>query len=189
MEWYYANGDERDGPVPEHALDELAAEGTIRADTLVWRSGMKEWEPAWKHVPRLAPEGSETGTGVPASGQRRAGGPQRDYHRKSDPVDAAREFFRRYLDFQGRSNRGEFWYWILDNLVLSIIAYAIGGDTLQSLWGLATLIPGIALAVRRLHDIGKSGWWVLLWLIPVIGWIILIYWYAQRPEAGPNAYG
>ncbi len=200
MQWYYANGDEQDGPVPEHALEELARDGTIRRETLLWRSGMADWEPAWKHVESLEPQrpasaaGAPPIPGMPRAGSRRPGGgtdteANRDYRRESGPVDAAREFFRRYTDFGGRSNRGEYWFWMLDSLVLGFLASAALGDTGNALWTLATIIPSIALGVRRLHDIGRSGWWLLIILVPLIGFLVLIYWAVQPPEDGPNQYG
>ena len=63
------------------------------------------------------------------------------------------------------------------------------GDLLQSLFGIATFIPGIALGIRRMHDIGKSGWWLLVGLIPIIGWIVLIVWLATKSDAGSNQWG
>ena len=63
------------------------------------------------------------------------------------------------------------------------------GDLLQSLFGIATFIPGIALGIRRMHDIGKSGWWLLIGLIPIVGWIVLIVWLATKSDAGSNQWG
>jgi len=60
---------------------------------------------------------------------------------------------------------------------------------LQSLFGIATFVPGIALGIRRMHDIGKSGWWLLIGLIPIIGWIVLIVWLATKSDAGSNQWG
>ena len=129
--------------------------------------------------------------GAPAEGWRGAGGtaPGRDYRRESDPLDAAKRFFRNYASFSGRSNRGEYWFWMLDSIIISAFAYLVGGDGLQSLWGLATLVPTLALNVRRLHDIDRSGWWLLIWLIPLIGWAILIWGMTQAPDDRPNRYG
>jgi uncharacterized membrane protein YhaH (DUF805 family) len=57
------------------------------------------------------------------------------------------------------------------------------------LFGLATFLPGLAVTARRLHDIGRSGWWMLLWLVPLVGWIVLIVWYCQPGQPGTNQYG
>lgn len=60
---------------------------------------------------------------------------------------------------------------------------------LSAIWSLVVLLPSLAVGVRRLHDTGRSGWWLLIWLIPLIGWIILIWWFASRGDEGPNEYG
>jgi uncharacterized membrane protein YhaH (DUF805 family) len=106
---------------------------------------------------------------------------------------------KKYVEFSGRARRKEFWMFVLISavisLVLSIIDRAIGTDSanggglLKSIYGLAVLLPSIAVAVRRLHDIGRSGWWLLLSFLIVIGWIILIIWYAQEGQPGGNKYG
>ncbi len=199
MDWFYANGDSRHGPVPEDALDGLVARGEIGADTLVWRAGMEDWEPAHRHVAGVPP---------PLAGARRAPpripGSAGDYRRESGMKDAAQKFFANYATFSGRSNRGEFWYWALDGLLMSILLGGLdgllfggmmhsdmgnGGGPLSGLWGLVTLVPGLALGVRRLHDIDRTGWWLLLWLVPVVGWIVLLVWFAQKPDEGPNRFG
>lgn len=124
--------------------------------------------------------------------------PTRDYHEQVGMAEAFRRVFSNYANFNGRANRGEFWWWILANILigigLSIIDTAIlgadrGVTLLSGLWSLATLIPSLAVGARRLHDIDKSGWWQLIWLIPVVGWILLIVWFAQRGEDRPNRFG
>lgn len=75
------------------------------------------------------------------------------------------------------------------NFLISILLGILGLDLISSLFSLAIIIPSIAVGVRRMHDIGKSGWFLLLGLIPLIGWIILIYFYAKEGDAGPNQYG
>lgn len=102
----------------------------------------------------------------------------------------------KYAVFSGRAVRSEFWWFVLftivGNVILSIIDVAIGMGGLQplsNLFSLATIIPSLAVGARRLHDIGKSGWWQLLVLIPLIGWIILAFWCAKEGPAEANAYG
>jgi uncharacterized membrane protein YhaH (DUF805 family) len=109
--------------------------------------------------------------------------------------------FKRYADFAGRSSVKQYWMFVLINLIVSFVVGAIGGGidaTVNSIWiglilniayGLATLIPSIAIGIRRLHDIGKSGWWTLIALIPIIGVIILIVFNVEKGQPGPNAYG
>jgi uncharacterized membrane protein YhaH (DUF805 family) len=95
---------------------------------------------------------------------------------------------RNYATFAGRASRSEFWWFML----FSFIAQAAGSalsDKLGALIGIVVLLPTLAVGSRRAHDIDKSGWWQLVGLIPLIGWIIVIYWFAQRGEAGPNRFG
>jgi len=112
----------------------------------------------------------------------------------------------RYAKFDGRASRSEFWYFILFYFILSIILGAIdtyminpmlGGTTLGTAQGgilqfvvaLGLLIPSIALSIRRLHDTGKSGWWLLIALIPIAGALVLLYFYIVDSERGPNRFG
>ncbi|MBO5456924.1 MAG: DUF805 domain-containing protein [Muribaculaceae bacterium] len=98
-----------------------------------------------------------------------------------------------YCNFNGRSSRSEFWWYALFTFILSsIISLIFSGSTLQVVSGiinLALLLPGLGLAVRRLHDVNKSGWWVLINLIPVVGWIIYIVWVVKESDPVPNQYG
>lgn len=100
----------------------------------------------------------------------------------------------RYIDFNTRSSRSEYWFWVLFVILLSIVAGVIDSiifdaPILRSLVTLGLLIPGIAVGVRRLHDIDRSGWWYLIALIPLIGALVLIYWFVQPGTAGRNEYG
>jgi uncharacterized membrane protein YhaH (DUF805 family) len=98
-----------------------------------------------------------------------------------------------YAQITGRASRSEYWWFVLFTAIASGAASALDvlfpGDLLLTLFGLATLIPGIALGVRRMHDIGKSGWWLLIGLIPIIGGFWLIVWLATKSDAGSNQWG
>lgn len=94
----------------------------------------------------------------------------------------------KYADFNGRAARPEFWWFALANVVVSVAFSLVGLDLLGMLVSLALLLPSLAVGARRLHDIGKSGWFQLIWLIPFIGWAIMIYFLVQ-PTVGPNEYG
>lgn len=98
-----------------------------------------------------------------------------------------------YVDFDGRARRTEYWMFVLVNVIISIviglIGRAIGLEVLGSLYSLAVLLPGLAVGARRLHDTGRSGWWQLIWLVPVIGWIWLIVLFATEGNSGSNEYG
>ena len=105
-----------------------------------------------------------------------------------DIQKAVRTCLTKYADFNGRAARPEFWWFVLAQIVVSFILNMIL-PIVGSLFSLAMLVPSLAVGARRLHDIGKSGWLQLLGLIPVLGWILLIYWAAQPGESGANQYG
>ena len=111
--------------------------------------------------------------------------------------DAIRTAFQKYTDLSGRATRSEFWWWflfvILGNIVASILDSAtlgVSGPPLFGLvFGLAILLPSITVAVRRLHDRDMSGWWALLWLVPIVGGLILLVLCALEGTKGPNRFG
>lgn len=98
-----------------------------------------------------------------------------------------------YKQISGRASRSEYWWFVLFTAIATTAAAALDvllpGDLLQSLFGIATFIPGIALGVRRMHDIGKSGWWLLIGLIPIIGLIVLIVWLVKKSDEAANKWG
>jgi uncharacterized membrane protein YhaH (DUF805 family) len=123
---------------------------------------------------------------------------------------------KRYAQFSGRSQRKEYWMFVLFIVITSIVlsmldsilglgggmsrttysngttfgtAANLNGGLLNGVFSLAIIIPSIAVAARRLHDIGKSGWWMLIGLIPLVGWIIVIVWYCMDGTHGPNRFG
>ena len=87
--------------------------------------------------------------------------------------------FSKYADFNGRATRSEFWWWVLF-VILATFAANILNNKLRILISLGTLLPYIAVTARRLHDTNRSGWWQLIGIIPVIGWIIMIVWCVQE---------
>jgi uncharacterized membrane protein YhaH (DUF805 family) len=115
-------------------------------------------------------------------------------------VEAIKRGLSNYVNFSGRSARWEFWYWVLFVIIVSIASslidsFVLGVDAaegdfspLQTLTGLALFIPGIAIGVRRLHDIDRTGWWYLL-ALTVIGLILLLIWACIRGTPGPNRFG
>ncbi|MFB5268230.1 DUF805 domain-containing protein [Paenibacillus enshidis] len=101
---------------------------------------------------------------------------------------------KNYVGFQGRARREEYWMFVLFNfgvtIVLSVLEALLGiGQVLTTIYGLAVLLPSLAVGARRLHDTGRSGWWLLLNLIPLIGSIILIVFMIQDSRFGDNQYG
>ncbi len=96
---------------------------------------------------------------------------------------------KHYADFEGRVGRQEYWMFILFSVLIQIALDIIHLDLIGMLLSLGILIPTLAIGARRLHDIGKSGWWSLIVLIPIVGWIILIVWLATKTEPVANQYG
>ena len=92
----------------------------------------------------------------------------------------------KYATFTGRASRPEFWWFTLFQILVTLAAGMLG-DTVGSLIGLALLLPALAVGTRRLHDIGKSGWWQLI-MLTVIGLLVLIYWWAQPTVEGRSQY-
>lgn len=106
--------------------------------------------------------------------------------------EAISDGFSKYAQFSGRSSRSAYWYWILFYVLVgigaSIVDAAIGTPALSILVWLGFFIPNLAVLVRRLHDTDRSGWWVLIGLIPLIGVIVLIV-FACIDSGPPNQYG
>ena len=121
---------------------------------------------------------------------------------------AVRTCFQKYVTFSGRAQRSEFWWYVLFIVIAGIVASLVDlmlfGTTtttntsissesdftpISTLFSLVTFLPSISVAVRRLHDTDRSGWWWWIILIPLIGWIILIVWYATKGTDGDNRFG
>ena len=98
---------------------------------------------------------------------------------------------KNYVNFEGRATRAEFWWFFLFNFVIGLILGVLGkvGAILSGIWGLGILLPQLGLGARRLHDINKSGWFLLLSFIPLVGAIILIIWWAKEGDPTENQYG
>lgn len=100
-----------------------------------------------------------------------------------------------YCNFDGRASRSEFWWFALFSFIVSFvigIVFAFNPkflDIASGLFSLAMLLPSLGLSVRRLHDVGMSGWWILLSLIPLVGAIILLVWFCKDSVPYPNEYG
>ncbi len=114
---------------------------------------------------------------------------------KNSPLSWYFTVLKKYATFTGRATRAEFWYFILFNTIVSFILAILDGifgtnGVFYGIYVLAVLIPTLAVEVRRLHDIGKSGWWLLISIVPIIGFIVLIVWFAtdskEYNKYGPN---
>ena len=109
-------------------------------------------------------------------------------------TEAVKSGFANYVNFSGRARRSEYWYWtlfvILTSIAVNIIDAILGSAPIFSVVvGLGLLLPGLAVSIRRLHDTDRSGWWILIGLIPLIGFIILIVFYVQDSEPTQNRFG
>ena len=114
----------------------------------------------------------------------------------------------KYFDFKTRATRSEYWWYTLFIWIASMVIQApyffywdevmaapiedpfvlLPVEVINVIFGLLTIIPGISVSVRRLHDVGRSGWWLLLWFLPIIGWIPLIYW-TCKASTDDNQWG
>ena len=104
------------------------------------------------------------------------------------------EVLKKYAVFEGRARRKEFWMFILFNFIFTIVAAILDGiigspGIIYLLYCLAVLLPSLAVSVRRLHDIDKSGWWLLIGFVPLIGGIVLIVFYVMDSTPGENRFG
>lgn len=95
---------------------------------------------------------------------------------------------KKYADFSGRARRKEYWMFILIYMIISVVFSIFGLDVISGLVALGLLVPSLSIAARRLHDTGRSGWWQLIVLIPLIGAIVLIIFLAQDGH-DENSYG
>jgi len=106
--------------------------------------------------------------------------------------DSIATCFKKYAEFKGRASRAEYWWFVLFSVLAyvatAILATALENSVPSALVLLGLLLPGLSVAVRRLHDTGRSGWWYLIALIP-FGSIVLIVFFAQQGEANGNKYG
>lgn len=120
--------------------------------------------------------------------------------------DAIRSGWANYANFSGRSGRSAYWWWVLFTSILSLVSQTLdswlrpGGMGTQSYAGvwvglitgivsLVLIVPSVAVMVRRLHDTDRSGWWWLIVVIPVIGWLVLIYFLVTPGTPGVNRFG
>jgi uncharacterized membrane protein YhaH (DUF805 family) len=105
-----------------------------------------------------------------------------------------RVVIERYAQFSGRSGRAEYWWFFLANLILGVVFSLLGRVSvafavIYALYGLAMIIPSLSVSVRRLHDINRTGWWVLIALVPIVGVIVLLVFHATAGDPGGNQYG
>ncbi|WP_298429792.1 DUF805 domain-containing protein [uncultured Jannaschia sp.] len=104
---------------------------------------------------------------------------------------------QKYATFSGRASRSEFWWFALFSFIGGVVASLIdgvifgsdNGGIVNGLFTLAIIVPSLAVGARRLHDTDRTGWWLLIWLVPLIGWIVLIVFWVLRGTDGENRFG
>ena len=105
--------------------------------------------------------------------------------------EAVKSGFEHYAKFDGRATRPAYWWWVLFVVLVSIAANIIGLaldgiSVISGIVGLALLLPNLSVSIRRLHDTGRTGWWILIGLVPLIGWIVLLIFYLQPSDLGTS---
>jgi uncharacterized membrane protein YhaH (DUF805 family) len=109
--------------------------------------------------------------------------------------EAVRSGFDHYVKFEGRASRSAYWWWFLFEVIVGVVAvildYAIFSSlgVFYVLTSLGLLLPSLSVAVRRLHDTDRTGWWLLIYLVPFIGFIVLLVFFLTDSDPGPNQYG
>lgn len=213
--WFVAQNGQQSGPFSIDQLRGMAASGALTPETLVWAEGMPGWAaagttplaqalsapaapppPAFGGAPAYAaPAPAQAFGGAPATtfaAQGATGGaaPPRGF------VEAIKVCFAKYVDFQGRASRSELWWFVLFYYIVLIVLGALFTALLgeNGVWFLYVgllvfFLPLLGVIVRRLHDTDRSGWWYLISLVPLVGFIVLIVFLCQRGTPGPNRFG
>jgi len=212
--WYYLSNDTRIGPVEPREIERLVSQGSVTAHTLVWREGMDGWEEAGHHFsfvsglsspPPIPPRALGPNSAMPSStttnpGDKNGTGADRLY--VGAPArgfgEAISVCFNNFVTFRGRASRSEYWYFflfcILLGLATAVIDMAIFGvdndmSPINALTSLALFLPSLAVAVRRLHDTNRSGWWIGGFWIGLIGVLMMVGMVAAAKPNADNAIG
>jgi uncharacterized membrane protein YhaH (DUF805 family) len=215
-DWHYQHNGETKGPVDDAQLQALAEAGVVNLATPVWKTGYANWIPLsqsdFSGLARVGPPVT-AGAGGAALAANQPGSGAGEY--VVDDLSMwgffTRALTQRYVQFTGRARRKEYWsyvlFWIIIFVALSIVGAAIdfavgnfGPDPdrpprpivmmiVLLLFYLGTLLPGIAITVRRLHDIGFTGWLILISFIPYVGAIALLVMMVIPTSFGPNKHG
>ncbi|MBP7001743.1 DUF805 domain-containing protein [Amaricoccus sp.] len=206
-QWYYVDAGQRLGPVSIDEIRRLVRDSRLSVDALVWRSGLQDWIPL--HQSPAADAASSLPPPLPAAARwggsekaaEMAGGFPPTSGGEARPMgfaEAISSGFSQYATFAGRASRSEFWYFTLFTWLISIISSIIDasiGSSPESIGvvglmiSLVIFLPGLAVSARRLHDIDRTGWWLLMMILPIIGWIVLLVFYCTKPTPGRNRFG
>ena len=214
-DWHYQHNGETKGPVDDAQLQALADAGVVNAATAVWKTGYANWIPlSQSDFPGLAsvtPAVTAGLGGAALPGNLPGATGQYVVDNQSMWQFFTRALTERYVQFTGRARRKEYWsyvlFWVIVFFVVGIIGLVIdfavgnlssGSDArpmpivlgvLLVIYYLGTILPGLAVTIRRLHDIGLSGWLVLIMLIPYIGGIAILVMMVLPTSFGPNKHG
>ena len=201
-QWYYSQNGGQTGPIDESALVALLDSGSLPADVFVWCEGMEDWRPA-REIDHLMTDS----VALPTDANRTTPGMKvgaGETFQRADSVPADLSAFGWYVDalkqyavFQGRARRKAYWmFWLFDVLftfLTTIVDVFVFGTPAEdygpfcSVYTIATIIPAIAVSVRRMHDNGRSGWWILC---PIMNIVYLFTDSQPRDnEYGPNPKG
>ncbi len=109
-------------------------------------------------------------------------------------IESIQTVYSKYVSFSGRASRSEYWwfqlFYIIVAIVITFVSYLVSDSNfILTIWELGNILPLLAVGVRRLHDIDRSGWWCLIGLIPLVGWILLLVWVCTEGTAGDNRFG
>lgn len=176
MSEYYVTrpGGDKIGPMSLEEIQAKCNKGELTSDYLIWCDGMPDWKPISSLV-------SQVPTPVVAGW---------------NLLNALTSCIKRYCQFSGRASRSEYWWYVLAQalvswvlmLIFSVLLPESAGNFLSTLVALFFFLPSLAVFFRRLHDTGRSGWWILLGLIPFIGAVVLLI-FTILPSEGANKYG
>lgn len=212
-QWHYIVATGQHGPVPVAEMAALVRAGTVRGDTMVWGPGMADWlpfarSPLAREIPLPGAASGYPQPGYPQAGYAQPGYAQPGNAQPGYPQPGAspagadsfqgavRTCLTKYATFSGRARRPEFWWFVLFSVlggfataVVDMAVFGAGISPLNGVFNLAMLVPGLAAGARRLHDTDRTGWWQLMWFVPLVGWIVLIVFWAQRETPGANRFG
>ncbi len=204
--WYCVINGKQEGPYSVDILRGMAAQTPFASDMPVWSEGMATWKPLPETAlaglvqtsltPPPVPMGAVLQAGAHNVASQVAGATASMSAALNAPigsttapgfVDAVKICLGKYADFKGRASRPEYWWFFLFTFIIYVLTAFFPIVSLIAV--LALLVPSIAAAVRRLHDTDRSGWWYLIFLVPLVGAIVLIYFLCQRGTEGQNRFG
>lgn len=192
--WYYATGSDPVGPYSTGQMNTLLAAGVVKVDTLVWSAGMADWAPYFQSS--LAQEPVRVANPAMTHVRAANGGEPAPAGFLDLLGDAIGTCFSKFALFDGRASRAECWFFALFSLVTALLLAGLdmvilGRDfpVVAMVFALLVVTPSVAVLVRRLHDTGRSGWWALLGMLPLLGNLALVVLCALRGTDGQNRFG